>query len=190
MMSRSDKEMMWKTIDSKVIINRPWLNARCDKVQLPNGTVHDEYYVLSYPTWINVIAETKEGKIIIERQYRHGLGVVSTEICAGCVEENEEPLAAAKRELEEETGYTGGEWKEIMCVSPNPSIANNLCYCYYAKGVEHTSNVHLDRTEDIEVDLKTKEEVYEMLQVGKFIQAMMIAPLWKFFATYHPQLIK
>ena len=55
-MARNDKEMVWHTLSSKQLINRPWLKARCDTVELPNGKIYDEYYVLSYPSWINVIA--------------------------------------------------------------------------------------------------------------------------------------
>lgn len=117
----------------------------------------------------------------MERQYRHGLGVISTEICAGVVEEGETPLQAAQRELEEETGYTGGEWEEIMIVSANPSIMDNLCHCFYARNVKKTNNQKLDDTEDIEVFLRSKEEVKEMLLRGEFIQSMMVAPLWKYF---------
>ena len=162
---RSDNEMKWSTLSTEQLINRPWLKARRDTVQLPNGKVYDEYYILSYPTWINVIAETEDGELILERQYRHGLGVVSTEICAGVVEEGETPLQAAQRELEEETGYTGGEWEEIMIVSANPSIMDNLCHCFYARNVKKTNNQKLDDTEDIEVFLRSKEEVKEMLFV-------------------------
>ena len=179
---RSDKEMKWSTLSSEQLINRPWLKARRDTVQLPNGKVYDEYYVLSYPTWINVIAETEDGELILERQYRHGLGVVSTEICAGVVEDGELPLHAAQRELEEETGYTGGEWEEIMTIAPNPGVMDNLCHCFYARGVKKTSNQHLDETEDIDVFLCPKEEVKQMLLRGEFIQALMVAPLWKYFS--------
>ena len=94
---RNNEEMKWKTLSSKQLIDRPWMRVRCDKVQLPDGRVHEEYYVLSYPSWVNVIAETEEGDIILERQYRHGLDIVSTEICAGVMEEGETPLEAAQR---------------------------------------------------------------------------------------------
>lgn len=180
---RNNEEMKWKTLSSKQLIDRPWMRVRCDKVQLPDGRVHEEYYVLSYPSWVNVIAETEEGDIILERQYRHGLDIVSTEICAGVMEEGETPLEAAQRELEEETGYTGGEWKEIMTVAPNPGVMDNLCHCFYAKGVKKTCEQHLDDTEDIDVFLCPKQEVKQMLIRGEFIQALMVAPLWKFFST-------
>lgn len=179
---RTDEEMKWKTISSEYIIRRPWLTARCEKVMLPDGRIHDEYYVLHYPAWVNVIAETDDGSIILERQYRHACQCVSTEICAGVVEEGETPLEAAKRELQEETGYEGREWEELMTIAPNPSTMDNLCHCFVARGVKPTAERHLDANEDLEVFLRTKDEVRDMLQRGVFIQAMMVAPLWKFFS--------
>ena len=70
----------WKIIDSKYIVQRPWLTARCDQVELPDGRIIPEYYVLEYPNWVNVIAITKDGRVVMEKQYRHGLGVESIEI--------------------------------------------------------------------------------------------------------------
>lgn len=179
---RSDKDMRWKILQSEYLIKRPWLTARRDKVQLPGGKIHDEYYVLEYPAWINVIAETKDGKLILERQYRHAAGIISTEICAGVAEDDETPLEAAQRELMEETGYGGGEWTEIMTVCPNPSTMTNYCHCFLARGVERQGGQHLDYTEDIEIFLAGKGEVLAMLEQNVFKQAMMIAPLWRYFA--------
>ena len=68
-------------------------------MRLPNGTTFDEYYVLSYPTWVNVNAETTDGRIVLERQHRNGIRQVSTEICAGGVEDGESSLETARREL-------------------------------------------------------------------------------------------
>lgn len=179
---RTDNEMMWKTLESDVIIDRPWLQARRDRVQLPNGKVHEEYYVLHYPTWINVIAITCDGMMVLERQYRHAAKKVGTEIVAGCVEPGEMPIEAARRELQEETGYTGGTWTELMKIAPNPSTMDNYCHCFLAEGVELTSERCLDETEDIEVILKTKQETFAMLCKGELEQALMVAPLWKYFA--------
>lgn len=181
---RTDEEMTWKTLSSEKIFDRPWLTVRKDKVQLPNGHVNNEYYTLHYPDWINVIAETKDGDIILERQYRHALGRVSTEIPAGVIEEGEDPLHAAQRELKEETGYEGGEWTELMTISANPSTMDNLCHCFLAKGVEKDAAQHLDYAEDLEYFLVQKDEVRHMLESGKFIQALMLAPLYKYFYQF------
>ena len=177
---KTDKEMMWKTLSSEYLIRRPWLTARRDCVALPDGRENDEYYVLEYPEWVNVIAETTDGRMILERQYRHALDVVSTEICAGVVEQGEDPLHAAKRELMEETGFGGGTWTKLMTLSPNPSTMTNLCHSFLARGVVKTGNQCLDATEDLEFLLVPREEVRKMLLEGKFIQALMVAPLYKY----------
>lgn len=176
------KNMDWKLLKSEYLFKRPWLTARRDTCQLPDGRIMDEYYVLEYPPFINVIAITKEGEMVLVRQYRHGLGRTCFELVAGCVEEGEEPVEAAKRELQEETGYTGGEWTEIMTFTCNASAMNNLSHSFLAIGVEKTDGQHLDASEDIEVYTFTQEEVKEMLLRGDFMQASMIAPLYKFFS--------
>ncbi len=183
MAQRKDEEMMWKVLSSEPVIERPWLTARRDRVLLPTGKIHPEYYILHYPDWVNVIAETTGGHIILERQYRHALGIVSTEICAGVAEKGETPLEAAQRELLEETGFAGGEWQLLLKMAPNPSSNDNYCYSFLARGVSRSAERHLDETEDIEVSFHTKREVYQMLCEGKFLQALMIAPLWKYFAA-------
>ena len=101
--------MKWTILSSKYLIKNKWLTVRQDHVRMPSGVEMDDYFVLDYPDWINVIAITKEGKFVIERQYRHGTQSIDYEICAGTLENGEDPLEAAKRELLEETGYIGGE---------------------------------------------------------------------------------
>ncbi|MBQ4056511.1 MAG: NUDIX hydrolase [Bacteroidaceae bacterium] len=174
--------MTWKTLSSEYLIKRPWLTARRDKVQLPDGRILDEYYVLEYPTWVNVIAITKEGDMVLVRQYRHALGRTNFELVAGVLEKGEDPLVAAQRELLEETGYSGGEWKELMQLSANSSTMTNLTHCFLAEGVEKTALQNLDASEDLEVYVFSQEEVKQKLQQGDFIQALMVAPLWKYFS--------
>lgn len=172
----------WKILSSKYLVERPWLTARCDVVELPNGVVHPEYYVLEYPTWINVIAITADGRFVMVEQYRHGLQDVFTELVAGVAEKGETPLEAARRELLEETGYGNGEWRRHMVISANPGSQNNLTYSFLAIGVEKISSQHLDETEDISVKLLTEAEVRRMIDDDEVKQALMAAPLWKYFA--------
>ena len=85
-----DNEMSkWKVLDREYIIRRPWLTARRDKVELPDGRINEEYYVLEYPDWVNVIAITQEGQFIMEQQYRHGLEVNIIELHCGVMEKGE-----------------------------------------------------------------------------------------------------
>lgn len=182
-MEHDDKK--WEILESEYLIRRPWLTARRDHVRLPDGVENKEYYVLEYPDWVNVIAITVDGKFVMERQYRHGLQWTGYEICAGVCESGENPLEAAKRELWEETGFGGGEWKLQMTISANTSTMTNLCHCFVATGVERISEQHLEATEDISVHLLTVGEVRNLLVGNEIRQALMAAPLWKYFAEQH-----
>lgn len=173
----------WRTLSSKYIIKRPWLTARCDEVELPNGVRNSEFYVLEYPAWVNIVARTTDGLFVMVRQYRHGLDEVLTELCAGVVERGEKPLEAAKRELQEETGYGEGEWKLISVLSPNATSMNNLSYSFLATDVVKVSAQHLDKTEDIKPLLLTREQLVYMLEHGEMKQALMASPLWQLIAN-------
>ena len=172
----------WKILKSEYLFRRPWLTVRRDCVELPDGRQNPEFYILEYPDWVNVIAITDDGQFVMERQYRHGLGKTCFEIPAGVIEKGETPLEAAKRELIEETGYGEGEWKEIMSVSGNSSTTNNISHCFVAKGVKKIGMQPLDRTEDLEVVLLDRSQVWDLMVNDQVKQALMAAPLWRFFA--------
>ena len=177
------KNRAWKVLNSKNILPLgPWLSVRQECVELPSGAQIPTWFVLEFPDWINVIAITKDGKMVMEDQYRHALGETHYELVAGVVDPGETPLQAAQRELSEETGYEGGDWQLFMTLSPNPTNHNNLSYTFLATGVEKTRDQHQEKTEDIHVDVMEPEQVLEMLRDGEIIQALHAAPLWKFFA--------
>ena len=119
--------------------------------------------------------------MILERQYRHGLGKTCYELPCGVIEAGETPLEAAKRELLEETGYAGGVWVEWMTRSANPSTTTNLTHSFLVTGVEKVSEQHLDATEDIVVSLHDPAFVRDLLADNQILQALMAAPLWKYF---------
>ena len=158
------------------------MTLRKDRVQLANGHVIDDYFVIEKANWINVIAITEEGKFVFERQYRHGANIINYELPAGIIEDGEEPLDAAKRELLEETGYSGGEWIEYGQACPNPSSMTNKNYTFLAKGVRKSSNQNLEITENIEVMLLSIDEVKSLLQFNQIIEGIQQAPLWRYIA--------
>ena len=171
----------WKVLSTEYLIKRPWLTARRDVAQLPDGRINHEYYVLEYPDWVNIIAITEEGEVILERQYRHGLGNTCYELPCGVIEAGETPLQAAQRELLEETGFAGGEWRHLMDLSPNPATSNNMAHSFVATGVRRVAGQSLDSTEDISVHLVSQDFVKELLLGNQILQALMAAPLFRYF---------
>lgn len=174
--------MKWKVLSSKYLIKNKWLTVRQDHVKMPSGVEMEDYYILEYPNWINVIAITEDGKFVLERQYRHGTQSVDYELCAGTFEEGETPIEAAQRELLEETGYSGGEWQLYCMSTPNPAAMTNTNYSFLAKGVKNTGSRHLEKTEDIKVQLVSFEELEKIVENNEIKQGQMLAPLWKYIA--------
>lgn len=181
-----DDEGRWEILSTDYLFRRPWLTVRRHRMLLPNGQEHPEYYVLEYPTWVNVIALTPDDRMLLVRQYRPALDVTRYELCAGVMDAADaSPLAAARRELLEETGFGGGEWSQLMVVGPNASAMTNVSVTFVARGVQPLEEQHLDATEDLSFRLFHRSEVYAMLAAGQFAQALMVAPLWRYFAE-HP----
>lgn len=175
------KNRKWKVITSEYLARKPWYTVRHECVELPSGQRLPDYYIFEYPEWVNILAITRGGQFVLIDQYRHGLGDTSYEIPAGVVEKGEEPLAAAKRELLEETGFGGGAWSLLTITSANPATQNNLTHSFLATGVERLSEQHLDATEDISVHLFSEDEVMQLLRDGEIRQALMAAPMWRYF---------
>lgn len=174
----------WKIKSSRYIYNNPpWGVFREDVVVLPSGVEIPEYYVLEYPHWVNVLGITKENKVVLIEQYRHGIGEVSFELPAGVCDPGEDPLISAKREMLEETGYGGGEWQEWSVLCANPATHTNYTYCYLAKGIEKLQEQALESSEEIDVHLFDVEELEQLLMENQIIQSLQAASMWKFLAS-------
>lgn len=175
-----DDPRPWTVEASTYVYTEPWLTVRRDAVRMQSGGYIPDYYTLEYPDWINVVAVTTSGELVLLRQYRHGVKQVAYELCAGCVDPGETPLEAARRELLEETGYGGGEWRLLMTLSANPSTHTNLTYSFLALGVEPRQAQELELTEEISVHLIRPRELLALLDDGQLLQALHAAPLLRY----------
>ena len=138
-----------------------------------------------------IVATDEAGNYICVRQYRHGIKRVTTEFCAGGIERcdgkeygsrldkdsAEDALAAAKRELMEETGYESDDWKFLLSVPSNATMADNYANIFVAKSCRKVSGQSLDETEFLNVHLHTRKEIDEMIASGEFPQASHILAL-------------
>lgn len=164
--------MKWKVLESKKLFSEPWFTVRKDICELPNGKKHEAYYILEYPDWANAFALTEDNKLVMVRQYRHGLGEISTELPGGVIDKGETAEQAIRRELKEETGYEFDSIEEIGQVAPNPATSTNYMHMFIAKGGRKVAGQNLDATEDVEVLIHSIDEVKQMLKENKIVQSL------------------
>ncbi|WP_341836696.1 NUDIX hydrolase [Chitinophaga pollutisoli] len=167
------KILNWKLLQSEYLFREPWLTVRKDTCETPSGVLVPSYYVLEYPDWVNAMAMTDDGKVLLVRQYRHAIGKVLLEIPGGVIDaEDASPEVAMRRELLEETGYAFNEMHFLGVISPNPSTNTNLTHMYLATGGKKVQEQQLDFNEEIEVEAVTVAELETRLKNNEFLQAL------------------
>lgn len=123
------------TIHSETIFTGKVISLRVDDVRLPNGQT-SKRELIDHPGAVAVLAETKDQKIVLVKQYRKALEKTLIEIPAGKLEPGEKPEVTALRELEEETGYTTKELTYVTSFYTSPGFANEIIYLYHATNLE------------------------------------------------------
>ena len=170
----------WKVLDRWQIFKNRFITLRVDRCELPDGRVMPDYYVLDFVPWVHVIPVTKDGDMIMIRQYRHGAEEILLEIPGGTTHPgtgDEDPLKAAKRELLEETGYISDKWTYIGEHCPNPALQSNRMLLYLAENCEKAAEPLLDPYEDIEVELMSVKDVYEKAESAQMKHSIVLAGL-------------
>jgi len=175
-----ENSMQWKTLSSEKLFSETWMNIRVDTCERPDGTIVSPYYVYEFPEWVAALAITNEGEVILEKQYRHALGITGLEVPGGCVDQTDPSFEAAiARELLEETGYAFEKFEYLGDTSANPSTNTNLMHMYLATGGQKIKPQQLDPGEDIEVMLVSMEEFIKLVKENAFIQAMHTTLIYK-----------
>ena len=189
-MSENEK-LQWEEVSCEHIVNDEWIDFRKSRYRFPDGREFEPYYSYSRRDYVVIVATDEEGNYICVRQYRQGIKQVTTEFCAGGIERTdgkeygnrhdasstEDALAAAKRELMEETGYESDDWKFLLTVPSNATMADNYAYIYVAKNCRKVSGQNLDETEVLNVHLYNRAQIDEMIASGEFPQANHILAL-------------
>lgn len=166
------------TISSEEIFDGRVVHLYKDDISLPNGKPATRE-VIRHVGAVAIVPMTEDGKVIIERQFRYPLNRVITEIPAGKLDsKSEDRLSAAKRELEEETGYLADEWIELGDYIPAAAYCDEVITMYLAKGL-HMGTRNLDEDEFLNVETVSLEELVEDVMRGKIADGKTQAAILK-----------
>ncbi len=168
----------WLTLNSQKILQAMVFRYIKVQRQSQDSQKVGEFDVVQCFHWVNIIAITSDQKIVLVKQYRHGTDLVTTEIPGGAVHPGEDFLLAAKRELQEESGYTSQRWHLLGRVDSNPAFMTNYCETYLAIDADKTHEQNLDPFEEIEVLLEDIKDMEELIKTGVITHSLVVAAFY------------
>ncbi len=166
-----DDKLKWKEGEAKTLLKTVVCTVT-SRHNLASDGVEGDYIIMDAPDWVIVVAEHNDNFLMV-KQWRHGEGALSVEFPGGVIDAGEEPEAAARRELEEETGYKAGKLIKLGSVNPNPALFSNHVHFYLAADLQATGKQQLDEDEFINCMELSKKEVLEGMGTQQFPHAIM-----------------
>ncbi len=158
----------WKTRNRTLVLDRgKFLRAEDHTVELPDGTVIEQWPWLELPEYVNVIPETHEGKFLLFRQTKYAVGMETLAPVGGYCDAGEDPRAAAARELLEETGYTAQEWIDLGHYVVDGNRGAGRAHLYYARGARKTAERSADDLEEQKLVSLSRAQLRRSLDDGE-----------------------
>lgn len=172
----------WSIVKENKEYKTPIFNLlkRTMRLEAEDESNSGDFYVLDAPEWINVIAITSQKEILLVEQYRYGTEEPTLEIPGGMVDDGEDPLGGAKRELLEETGYRSESWSSLGKVSSNPAIMNNYTHMYLAENCVFEGAENPDIHERINVHKMPVDDFLELVKDGTVHHAIVVAAVARY----------
>lgn len=169
-MSADNDLPIWTIDSSEYVVDDQFMRLRVDSCTTPQGGKVDKYYVLEYRDWVNCIAIDADENAIMLKHYRHSVRKYLSEFVGGGIEtEDASPEATARRELEEEAGYTGGTLYHIGTGYANPASHTNKVYAFLAVGGKIDREQNLEVGESIIIDTIPFQTVLEQMRAPETI---------------------
>ena len=168
----------WRVLSSRYVIDGRHLRLRADTVELADGTRVEDYYVRETRGFAVVFAITPDDRVILVRQYKHGIASVVLELPAGGIDAGETPLACAERELAEETGYAGEPAELVRTFITDPTNSDGRFHLYLVRDAVMRGAQHLDPTEAIDVELATFDDVLRYVRDGTICVNSHVASIY------------
>ena len=161
---------IWRTRSREVVLSAPpYLVVEDHTVELPDGRVIPDWKWVITPDYVNVVAVTDEGRFVCFRQTKYAVEGTTLAPVAGYLETGEDPSAAARRELLEETGYESEDWTSLGSYAVDGNRGAGVGHLFLARGARHVSEVvDPGDLEDQELLLLTREQVEAALDAGEF----------------------
>ena len=172
-----DTHLTETRVDSQLLCEGGFLKARRDTVRLPDGALAQREYIV-HPGAVVIVPLLDDGRVLLERQFRYPVGRVMTEFPAGKLDPGEDPLACARRELLEETGYTAGQWACAGAMHLAIAYSTEIIHIYFARELV-AGPAQLDHDEFLEVRTATPQELAEACRNGQVTDAKTLTcTLW------------
>jgi ADP-ribose pyrophosphatase len=165
---------IWRKLASEPPTDFKILSLRREQYESPRTGQLLQATVLEAADWVNVIALTTANDCILIRQFRFGSEQITLEIPGGMIDAGEPPLAAAQRELREETGYRAQRWTALGRVAPNPAFQRNYLYTFLAEGCVLEGEQMQDPGEDIEVTLAPLAQIRSLIASEAIDHALVL----------------
>jgi ADP-ribose pyrophosphatase len=164
----SDTPPRWKVLRSDYVIETPHLRLRSDHIELPGGQQISDYFVRESRGFAVIFALTPDERVVLVRQYKHGIGERVLELPAGAIDEGETPAHCAQRELTEETGFVGDppEPEYVRSFVTDPTNADTRLHLFFARNARRIAEQRLDMTEDIAVEFGTLDDLRRWVHDG------------------------
>lgn len=163
-------------LDTALMYNGDFIQVRKDNVRLPDGKVSSREYI-THPGAVAVLAMLDNGNLVMERQFRYALQREFIELPAGKIDNNEDILLCAQRELLEETGYVASEWTHLATVWPCIGYADERMEYFIARGLTYQGH-QLDDGEFLEVFELSLPEAIDWIRLGKINESKTIVGLF------------